>query len=37
VRSTENEGTTFTVLLPRDARASARGGGGALPEEARTG
>jgi signal transduction histidine kinase len=37
VRSTENEGTTFTVVLPRDARESARGGGGALPEEAHTG
>ncbi|MFY0527909.1 PAS domain-containing sensor histidine kinase [Archangium gephyra] len=35
VRSTENEGTTFTVLLPRDARVAARGG--ALPEEAHTG
>lgn len=37
VRSTEHEGTTFTVVLPRDARAAARGGGGALPEEAHTG
>ena len=34
VRSTESEGTTFTVLLPRDARTSARGG---LSEEAHTG
>jgi signal transduction histidine kinase len=25
VRSSETEGTTFTVVLPRDARRSARG------------
>ncbi|WPB78018.1 PAS domain-containing protein [Archangium violaceum] len=37
VRSTEEEGTTFTVMLPRDARALARGDGGALEEEAHTG
>jgi PAS domain S-box-containing protein len=37
VRSTEEEGTTFTVVLPRDARESARGDGGTLPEEAHTG
>ncbi|HEX5750241.1 MAG TPA: PAS domain-containing protein [Archangium sp.] len=38
VRSTEDEGTTFTVVLPRDARGSARDtGGDALPEEAHTG
>jgi PAS domain S-box-containing protein len=36
VRSAEDEGTTFTVLLPRVARESARGGG-AMPEEAHTG
>ncbi|AKJ08149.1 PAS domain S-box-containing protein [Archangium gephyra] len=37
VRSTEEEGTTFTVVLPRDARVAAQGGGGVLPEEAHTG
>jgi signal transduction histidine kinase len=37
VRSTEGEGTTFTVVLPRDAREPARDDGGAVPEEAHTG
>jgi PAS domain S-box-containing protein len=37
VRSTEEEGTTFTVVLPRDARVATQGGGGGLREEAHTG
>ncbi|PTL83520.1 hybrid sensor histidine kinase/response regulator [Vitiosangium sp. GDMCC 1.1324] len=36
VRSTEHEGTTFTVLLPRDARQSGQNGG-PVPGRARTG